>query len=301
MEAGKSALQGQQLTMETTRTMKLALNKEWVLGARIGGGGFGAVFAAENAAGEQAAVKLVRKEPGTDREMLFTDLDGVRNVVPIIDSGEHEDQWALVMPRADKSLREHLQEHGHLSLSEAVSVLSDVAETLADLNDRGVVHRDLKPENILLLGRHWCVADFGIARYAEATTAQQTFKFTGTFAYMAPERWKGDRATSASDIYALGVLAHELLEGTPPFTGPHEHDFYEQHLHGTSPPLTTAPPLLAEIRQRVSGTFRQDLRCQGTIHPRSPRRRRVHPLSSHGSSPPGPLDMNRRSWVNAWP
>lgn len=247
MEAGKTALQGQQLTMETTRTMKLALNKEWVLGARIGGGGFGAVFEAANAAGEQAAVKLVRKEPGSDREMLFTDLDGVRNVVPIIDSGGHEDQWALVMPRADKSLRDHLQEHRPLSLSEAVSVLSDVAETLTDLNDRGVVHRDLKPENILLLGGRWCLADFGIARYAEATTAQQTFKFTGTFAYMAPERWKGDRATSASDIYALGVLAHELLEGTPPFSGPHEHDFYEQHLHGTPPPLTTAPPLLAAL------------------------------------------------------
>lgn len=71
MEAGETSLQGQQLTMETTRTMKLALNKEWVLGVRIGGGGFGAVFAAENAAGEQAAVKLVRKEPGTDREMLL--------------------------------------------------------------------------------------------------------------------------------------------------------------------------------------------------------------------------------------
>lgn len=92
MEAGETALRRQQLTMDTTHTMKLALNKEWVLGARIGGGGFGAVFAAENAAGEQAAVKLVHKEPGTDRYMLFTNLDGARNVVPIIDSGEHEDQ-----------------------------------------------------------------------------------------------------------------------------------------------------------------------------------------------------------------
>lgn len=62
-----------------------------------------------------------------------------------------------------------------------------------------------------------------------------------------PGRWKGDRATSASNMYALGVLAHELLEGTMPFTGPYEHDFYEQHLHGTPPPLTTAPPLLAAL------------------------------------------------------
>ncbi|MEV0186668.1 serine/threonine-protein kinase [Streptomyces sp. NPDC050625] len=227
--------------------MKLVLNDEWTLGGPIGSGGFGAVYEAENAVGEQAAVKLVPKTPGTEREMLFTDLVGVRNVVPIIDSGEHEDQWVLVMPRAEKSLRAHLQRNGTLPLSEAVSVLSDVAETLADLKDRGIVHRDLKPENILLLGGRWCLADFGIARYAEATTARQTFKFTGTFAYMAPERWNNQRATSASDIYALGILAHELLEGSTPFTGPTDVDFAEQHLRGTPPPLTTAPPLLAAL------------------------------------------------------
>ncbi|MFC8277680.1 serine/threonine-protein kinase [Streptomyces sp. NPDC057271] len=227
--------------------MRLELNKEWAAGARIGGGGFGAVFEAESTDGEKAAVKLVPKAPGTEREMLFTDLDGVRNVVPILDSGEHEDQWVLVMPRAEKSLRDHLQEHGRLPLNEAVAVLSDVAAALTDLKDRDIVHRDLKPENILLLGGRWCLADFGIARYAEATTANRTFKFHGTLAYMAPERWNNQRATSASDIYALGILAYELLEGTPPFTGPYEHDFQEQHLHGTPPPLTTAPPLLAAL------------------------------------------------------
>ncbi|WP_307628702.1 serine/threonine-protein kinase [Streptomyces turgidiscabies] len=227
--------------------MRLALNKEWAVGARIGDGGFGAVFEAENTAGEKAAVKLVPKTPGTEREMLFTDLDGVRNVVPVIDSGEHEDQWVLVMPRAEKSLRDHLQEHGQLPLNEAVAVLADVAEALADLKDREVVHRDLKPENVLLLGGRWCLADFGIARYAEATTAQHTYKGGGSLPYMAPEVWKYQRATGATDIYALGVLAYELLEGVRPFTGPAEYDFQEQHLHGTPPPLTAALPLLAAL------------------------------------------------------
>ncbi|MCT2588347.1 serine/threonine protein kinase [Streptomyces sp. N2-109] len=227
--------------------MRLALNNEWVVGARIGDGGFGAVFEAENTAGEKAAVKLVPKAPGAEREMLFTDLDGVRNVVPVVDSGEHEDQWVLVMPRAEKSLRAHLLDHGRLPLNEAVAVLSDVAEALADLKDREIVHRDLKPENILLLGGRWCLADFGIARYAEATTAQHTYKGAGSLPYMAPEVWKFQRATGATDIYALGVLAYELLEGTRPFTGPAEHDYQEQHLHGTPPPLTTAPPLLAAL------------------------------------------------------
>ncbi|MFE6838588.1 serine/threonine-protein kinase [Streptomyces sp. NPDC057705] len=227
--------------------MRLELDRDWVVGDPIGErGGFGAVYAAQDADGLPAAVKLVPKRPGAERELLFTELDGVRNVVPILDNGEHEDHWALVMPRAEKSLRAHLQQHGTLALADAVQVLTDIAETLTDL-DGQVVHRDLKPENVLLLNGRWCLADFGIARYAEATTAQQTYKFAGTLAYMAPERWKNQRATSASDIYAFGVLAYELLEGTTPFTGPHEHDYQDQHLHGTPPPLTTAPALLAAL------------------------------------------------------
>lgn len=226
--------------------MKLVLNEEWTVGESIGSGGFGAVREAENNAGVKAAVKLVRKQPGTEREMLFTNLAGIRNTVPVIDSGETDEHWVLVMPRAEKSLRAHL-DNGPLPLGEAVSVLCDVAETLADLKDHDIVHRDLKPENILLLNGRWCLADFGIARYAEATTARQTFKFTGTFAYMAPERWKNQRATNASDIYALGILVHELLEGTAPFTGPEEIDFAEQHIKQSPPPLKSAPPLLAML------------------------------------------------------
>ncbi|MBO7939276.1 serine/threonine protein kinase [Streptomyces sp. S9] len=226
--------------------MRVPLKQEWILGDPIGDpGGFGAVYEAQSADGMEAAAKLVPKRPGADREMLFTDLPGVRNVVPVIDSGEHDDHWVLVMPRAAKSLRAHLQ-NGPLALEEAVRVLTDIAETLTDL-DGQVVHRDLKPENVLLLNGRWCLADFGIARYAEATTAQVTYKFSGTLAYMAPERWKNQRATSASDIYALGVFAYELLEGTTPFTGPDEEGFAEQHLRGTPPPLTSAPALLAAL------------------------------------------------------
>lgn len=226
--------------------MRVPLRQEWILGDPIGDtGGFGVVYEAQSGDSESAAAKLVPKRPGADRELLFADLQGVRNVVPVIDSGEYDDQWVLVMPRAKKSLRAHLQK-GTLALEEAVRVLTDIAETLTDL-DGQVVHRDLKPENVLLLNGRWCLADFGIARYAEATTAQLTYKFHGTLAYMAPERWKNQRATSASDIYALGVLAYELLEGTTPFTGPDEAGFAHQHLHSAPPPLTTAPALLAAL------------------------------------------------------
>jgi tRNA A-37 threonylcarbamoyl transferase component Bud32 len=222
----------------------IRLEHEWTLGAQIGGGGFGRVFEATSDNGQQAALKMVRKEPGAERELLFVDLAGVRNVVPIIDSGETDDAWVLVMPRADESLREHLVSAGSaLMPDQAMPILVDIAETLADLDEHGIVHRDLKPENVLLLNGHWCLADFGIARYADKTTAKDTWKHVWTGAYNAPERWRDERATSAADVYSFGVMAYEVLVGHRPFLGP---DLREQHLT-QEPPAPNLPSALSSI------------------------------------------------------
>ena len=158
--------------------------------------------------------------------------------MPILESGETDYFWAIVMPRAEKSLRDFLVEMGgHLTVSSAVSVLIDVAETLAEIEDR-IVHRDIKPDNILLLNDRWHLADFGIARYAEATTAPDTLKYSMTPHYAAPEQWRGERATSATDVYALGVVAYELLTGQQPFVGP---DYRRQHLEEQVAPVTGIP------------------------------------------------------------
>jgi serine/threonine protein kinase len=223
----------------------LSLDSQWTVGEQIGHGGFGRVYEAWSDE-ESAAVKFVPKAGG-DRELLFVDLDGARNVVPILDHGEHDDYWVLVMPRADLSLREMFDKSGKLELGDGLEVLKDVLDALSDLDGR-VVHRDLKPENVLRLDGRWCLADFGIARYAEASTAPDTQKFAMSPPYAAPERWRNEHATIAVDIYALGIIAYEILSGQRPFEGTIEQ-LRDQHLHTDPPALKGVPTLEALVEE----------------------------------------------------
>jgi hypothetical protein len=219
--------------------------RAWKLGDQLNRGGMGQVFEAE-ASDPPAVVKLVPKAPGAERELLFANPEGVPNVVPIWDEGEWNGYLFIVMPRADCSLAAYLAEHGTLSADEALMVLTDISDALIGL-DGQVVHRDLKPDNILMLAGRWCLADFGIARYADATTAAETRKWAMTPAYAAPEQWRHERATSATDIYAVGVIAYELLTGELPFAGPADEDFREAHLHEQPPDIPSVPPVLASL------------------------------------------------------
>lgn len=224
--------------------MDLMLRRQWTLGARLDGGGFGQVHIVHaEYDGSEAVAKLIPKDPGADRELLFANLGNARNVVPVLDQGETLDHWVIVMPRADMSLSKYMAELGRpMTIDEALPILVDVATALADL-DGQVVHRDLKPANILRLNGTWCIADFGISRYAEATTAPDTRKLSLTPPYAAPEQWRAERATERTDIYALGIIAHELLVGHRPFLGPGRDDFRDQHLHETAPPLNEEVPV----------------------------------------------------------
>ena len=220
----------------------------WQVGDPIGDGGFGQVRQGISPDGESVALKFVPKDPGADREWLLGgDLREVPNIVPIIARGEHDNTWVLAMPLASVSLRAHLEaKDGRLEPDVAVPILTDIATALAALAQRqpAVVHRDLKPENVLLLNDAWRLADFGIAKYAEATTAPDTRKLAKSAYYAAPEQWREERATPAIDVYAFGVMAHEMLSGALPFPGP---DFREQHLTHTPPQLVGVPDHLASV------------------------------------------------------
>ncbi|MDE2902564.1 MAG: serine/threonine-protein kinase [Chloroflexota bacterium] len=226
---------------------EVCLDRNWRIEHQIGSGGFGLVYAARSDEDMAGVVKFIPKAPGAERELLFEDLDGVPNVIPILDKGETSDCWLLVMPEAEQSLRDHLiASDGRIEPVEAVTILVDITTALVEIEDR-VVHRDIKPENVLFHDGRWCLADFGISRYADATTAPDTKKYAKTSAYAAPEQWNGDRASSSTDVYALGVVAYELLAGRRPFVGPAEHDYRRQHLNELPDSIPGIPTQLRSL------------------------------------------------------
>jgi serine/threonine-protein kinase len=221
---------------------------EWEVDARLGKGGFGAVYRARRDDGVEGAIKFVPKDPKAKRELLFVNLSEVDGVVPVIDDGETEQSWMLAMPEAECSLRERMDQSGRFGVEEVVEIVRDIASALDEIRNQGVVHRDIKPANVLRLDGKWCLADFGISRYIEATTSVDTRKYSLTPQYAAPEQWRSERASAATDIYALGVILYEMVAGRQPYGGPSVEDYREQHLHVTPAPLQEdVPPGLASL------------------------------------------------------
>jgi predicted Ser/Thr protein kinase len=135
---------------------------------------------------------------------------------------------------------------GHLGLAQVFGVLEGVLAGLAHAETRGIAHRDLKPENVLITREGGVkIADFGIARAYNALTPSltQTDSAIGTPSYMAPEQVTGDALGPYTDIYALGVIAYELLSGHPPFnTGTPPMAVLYRHVHTPPRPLADVAP-----------------------------------------------------------
>lgn len=215
-------------------------------------GGFGAVYSGSNENGEQVAVKRLKisATEAAHRELRIADeLAGkaYTNIMPILDAGQDadSDRYFIVMPCAEKSLQDHIDEHGQLDERMAAGISLEIAQGLEEA--LGFVHRDLKPGNILFHNGHWKIADFGIARFIEEATSLRTLKECLSPLYAAPEQWRLEHATSATDIYALGCIGYALLTGHPPFAGPTVPDLQNQHLNQEPPPLPGKSPKLRSL------------------------------------------------------
>ncbi len=205
-------------------------------------GGFGAVFVGESATGMKVAVKRLHLDADVSahRELrIASNLAGknLKHVIPVFDSGEDPEtgRYFIVMALAEGSLQATLDSGRTFTASEIVDVLAQVATGLAELE--GMVHRDLKPANILRHEGAWKIADFGIGAFVEESTSLQTLKACLSPHYAAPEQWEYQRASGATDLYALGCIAYRLFAGEVPFTGRSMEALREQHLHEGAAPL----------------------------------------------------------------
>jgi serine/threonine protein kinase len=147
-------------------------------------------------------------------------LSGEPNTVTIFDVGEHNGRPFIVMEYlGGGSLDDVISDGGAQPPERVFTWLGQAAAALDAAHARGVVHRDVKPGNLLLdREQNVYVADFGIASAAGMDSLTLTGTVLGTAGYLSPEQAQGDRATPASDRYALGVVAFELLTGSRPFT-----------------------------------------------------------------------------------
>lgn len=169
------------------------------------------------------------------------------HVIPILDAGQDAESgsYFVVMPRAQKSLQDELTAGKTWDSADAAKILLEISRGLAEIPD--IAHRDLKPGNVLYHEGKWKVADFGIACFVEESTSLRTLRGFLSPPYAAPEQWRGERSTSATDVYALGCIAFALVEGRPPFVGPTREEFHDQHLHQEPPRLADQCPQLRSL------------------------------------------------------
>ena len=239
-ETGTARCSGDGGLLVPTRVPRL-LNGRYRLDRRLGSGGMGTVYAATDTALERrVAVKLVREELIGEAETLDRFRREARiaagfthpNVVTVHDFGIASGSHAyLVMELlAGPTLRDELRQGSRFDAPKVLRILSGVGSAVDAAHRLQLIHRDLKPENILLVrseaGEVPKVLDFGVAKFVQPDSSIDAARATamgalvGTPLYMAPEQLRGEEAGPSWDLWALAVIAHELLLGTHPFAGP---------------------------------------------------------------------------------
>lgn len=253
--------------------------KSYEVKERIGAGGFGAVFRAEQAAiGREVAVKIILPEHANKSDFIRrfeTEAQLVArlehpHIVPLYDYWREPGGAYLVMRYLrGGSLRDSLEENGAWHPARVSLMLTQIASALGFAHANGVVHRDLKTDNILIdeSGNSY-LTDFGIAKDLGLDMNLTNDAILGTPAYLSPEQIRGETASFRSDIYSLGILLFEALTASKPFHNATPASILYQQLNEPLPDLrdfrSDLPAGLDDVLQRATAK-EADLRFDSVL------------------------------------
>ncbi|WP_447646345.1 protein kinase domain-containing protein [Nocardioides zeae] len=237
---------------------------------QIGQGGMGVVYAAEQSGlGRTVALKVLAPQYAAQDDYherfvreasTLARLDSV-HVIHIYDHGEQDGCLYIAMQNVrGGDLGQAIKAQGGLPVREAATVVAQTAGALHDAHAAGVIHRDVKPSNVLLRDAsddlHAYLCDFGIAQ-GDQPGLTVAGSVAGTMGYMAPERCRGEAASPASDIYALGCVLWTTLAGRPPFAGT-DVEVGLAHLNEPVPQFEETDPLARMVNAVLRRSMAKD-------------------------------------------
>ncbi len=262
------------------------LNNRYFVKRKIGEGGFGAVFEGTQVATERSvALKILHPQSVSDATVVARfrreaeACSKLRNphTVIIYDFDQTEDgvlYLAMELVRG-QSLQDIQRASGIIPVNRCLRILDQVADALGEAHAKGIVHRDMKPENIMVEVREGedfvKVLDFGIAKIKSGDGGKDAPALTaigqtvGTLEFMSPEQLRGKPLDGRSDIYALGMVAYEMLTGELPFKkSKSTTEIIQYHLQEPPPPPSSLKPeagipaMVDELVQKMCAKSRDD-------------------------------------------
>jgi eukaryotic-like serine/threonine-protein kinase len=255
---------------EMMRRLQAHLAPGYTIENEMGGGGMSRVFLAlDHSLNRRVVIKVLPQSLAATvsvdrfrREIMLAAKLQHPHIVPVLAAGELGELPYFVMPFIEgESLRPRIQ-RGPLSVRETVGIMRDIARALSFAHRTGIVHRDIKPDNVLLSAGSAVVTDFGVAKaiadarnpngMAAGSTITSVGVSLGTPQYMAPEQAAADPNTDfRADLYALGVVAYEMLAGVPPFHGRSPHELLRAQMTEPPQPLSSrrydVPVVLSQL------------------------------------------------------
>jgi TolB-like protein/Tfp pilus assembly protein PilF len=232
---------------------------------RLGAGGMGLLYRATDLRlGRSVAIKLLARHLVSDetakarfiREARSASALDHPNIATVHEIGEAEGELFIAMALYQGQTLGQRLEKGRLAVKEALDVLRQVALGLEAAHRAGIVHRDIKPANLLMTSSGTVkILDFGLAKLvsdSQPQTVTQTGQAMGTVLYMSPEQLRGEPVDARADLWALGVLAYEMLAGVSPFQTDSSAATVARILHEEPPSLASVPNVPDWLAQLVS-------------------------------------------------